>query len=188
MSKEDRTRELYMNLTAAMTQFQKCLADYIHEAEYPITYLMRDLDGKISTAELLLDGGPRVLLRDSEWAVFMPVEGNPVNFDLLEKWEGKQIDKEIDYYNKELAKLLERKRNIISKEATHTLSEANLSIRAKAVLSTFCHDHQLYYFSLTAESLISNFEKTDLLKIRGCGKATYSEILDYIKLLGLEWK
>ena len=60
MNKEDRVRELYMDLTAAMTQFQKCLAAYIHEAEYPINYLMRDIHGKISSAEMLLDGGPRL--------------------------------------------------------------------------------------------------------------------------------
>lgn len=188
MSKEDRIRELYMNLTATMIQFQKCLAAYIHEAEYPIVHLMRNLDGKISCAEMLLDGGSRVFFRADEWQVMMPVEGNPVNFDLLEKWESKEIDKEIEYHNNQLTQLLARKREILSKESTHILSKANLSTRAKAVLGTLCHENNLSYFDLTADYLVNNFEKTDLLKVQGCGKTIYQEILDYIDLLGLKWQ
>jgi len=116
MSKEDEIREMYMNLTAAMEAFRSALSTYIHNAEYPINYLMRDLEGKISCAEMLLDGGPRVLLRVDEWQVCMPVEGNPVNMDLLEKWEVIEIDKEIAYHSTQLNELVKRKAELSQKD------------------------------------------------------------------------
>ena len=116
MSKEDEIREMYMNLTAAMEVFRSALSTYIHNAKYPINYLMRDLQGKISCAEMLLDGGPRVLLRADEWEVFMPVEGNPVNMELLEKWEAIEIDKEIAYHSTQLNELVKRKAELSQKD------------------------------------------------------------------------
>lgn len=116
MSKEDEIREMYMNLTAAMETFRSALSTYIHNAKYPINYLMRDLQGKISCAEMLLDGGPRVLLRADEWEVFMPVEGNPVNMELLEKWETIEIDKEIAYHSTQLNELVKRKAELSQKD------------------------------------------------------------------------
>lgn len=188
MSKEDRIRELYMSLTAAMTQFQKCLAAYIHEAEYPITYLMRDLHGKISCAEILLDGGPRVLLKGDEWEVFMPVEGNPVNYDLLEQWESKEINKEIEYHNNQLTQLLARKRELMAKEASSLLKDGNFSVRTIAVLKTFCVYNGLDYDTLTVKQLIMDYSRLDLLRTRGCGKATLNEVIDFLELLGIHWK
>ena len=116
MSKEDEIREMYMNLTVAMEAFRSALSTYIHNAKYPINYLMRDLRGKISCAEMLLDGGPRVLLRADEWEVFMPVEGNPVNMELLEKWEAIEIDKEIAYHSTQLNELVKRKAELSQKD------------------------------------------------------------------------
>lgn len=188
MSKEDRIRELYMSLTAAMTQFQKCLAAYIHEAEYPITYLMRDLHGKISCAEMLLDGGPRVLLRGDEWEVFMPVEGNPVNYDLLEQWESKEINKEIEYHNNQLTQLLARKKQLAAKEALPLLCDANFSIRTDRVLTEFCMNHKIEYLTLTIKYFVDNFSRIDLLKTHGCGKHTLYEVVEYLDSINIDWK
>ena len=188
MSKEDRIRELYMSLTAAMTQFQKCLAAYIHEAEYPITYLMRDLHGKISCAEMLLDGGPRVFFRADEWQVMMPVEGNPVNYNLLEKWESKELDREIEYHNNQLTKLLARKKQLVAKEALPLLCDANFSVRTDRVLTEFCMNHKIEYLTLTVKYFVDNFNRVDLLKIKGCGRNILGEIDNYLNSINIDWK
>jgi hypothetical protein len=188
MSKEDRVRELYMDLTAAMTQFQKCLAAYIHEAEYPINYLMRDIQGKISSAEMLLDGGPRVLFRCDEWEVFMPVEGNPVNYYLLEQWESKEINKEIDYHNNQLTQLLARKRELMAKEASPLLCKSNFSVCTKLVLKALCKGHNLDYDKLTIAQFVNKFSKRDLPRLCGCGKVTLNEIADYLNSINVDWK
>ena len=188
MSKEDRIRELYMSLTAAMTQFQKCLAAYIHEAEYPITYLMKDLHGKISCAEMLLDGGPRVLLRGDEWEVFMPVEGNPVNYDLLEQWESKEINKEIEYHNNQLTQLLARKKQLAAKESSPLLKDGNFSVRTRSVLVSMCLRDNIDYDKLTTKQFVNRYSRIDLLREHGCGKTTLGEISDYLDSINIDWK
>ena len=189
MSKEDEIREMYMNLTAAMEVFRSALSTYIHNAEYPISYLMRDLNGKISCAEILLDGGPRVLLRADEWEVFMPVEGNPINTDMLEKWEATEIDREISYHNTQLNKLLKRKEELKHLEKFEPLMiEAGFSVRTNKVLITFCHNHMLDYNTLTAKYFAENFSQIDLLKTRGGGHVSLNEIKGYLETLGYNWR
>ena len=189
MSKKDEIREMYMNLTAAMEVFRSALSTYIHNAEYPISYLMRDLNGKISCAEMLLDGGPRVLLRADEWEVFMPVEGNPINTDMLEKWEATEIDKEISYHSTQLNKLMERKEELKHLEKFEPLMiKAGFSVRTNKVLMTFCNDHMLDYNTLTVKYFTKNFTQMDLLRTKGGGRTSLNEIKGYLKTLGYNWK
>ena len=189
MSKEDEIRGMYMNLTAATEVFRSALTTYIHNAEYPITNLMRDLNGKISCAEILLEGGPRVLLRANEWEVFMPVEGNPINTDMLEKWEATEIDREISYHSTQLNKLLKRKEELKYLEKLEPLMiEAGFSIRTNKVLMTFCNDHMLDYNTLTVKHFTKNFTQIDFLRTKSGGRVSLNEIKGYLKTLGYSWK
>lgn len=188
MSKEDEIREMYMNLTAAMEVFRSALSTYIHNAEYPINHLLRDIHGKISCAEMLLDGGPRILLRANEWEVFMPVEGNPVNYDLLEQWESKEIDKEIEYHNNQLTQLLARKKELTAKEASPLLKDGKFSVRTRSVLVSLCLRDNIDYGKITIKQFVNRYSRIDLLKTKGCGKTTLSEIADYLDSINIDWK
>ena len=94
MSEDRQTRELYMNLQAAYNKFHEAVADFVHHAQYPITFLDRD----------------------NEWHIMLPADDNPVNLNLLEEWESKEIDNEIQYHSTQLNTLLKRKQELNTKK------------------------------------------------------------------------
>ena len=115
MSEDRQTRELYMNLQAAYNKFHEAVADFVHHAQYPITFLDRD-NGKVCSARMEMPGGGRILFRDNEWHIMLPADDNPVNLNLLEEWEGKEIDNEIQYHSNQLNTLLKRKQELNTKK------------------------------------------------------------------------
>ena len=116
MSEDRQTRELFMNLQAAYNKFHEAVADFVHHAQYPITFLDRDNNGKICSARMEMPGGGRILFRCNEWNVSLPVKGNPVNLDILEEWESKEIDNEIQYHSNQLNALMKRKQELINEK------------------------------------------------------------------------
>ena len=116
MSTDKQTRELYMNMEAAYRKFHKAVSDFVHNAQYPIDFLDRDSNGKICYARINMPGGGRILFRCNEWNVSLPVEGNPVNLDMLEEWESKEIDDEIQYHSNQLNDLMKRKQELKNKK------------------------------------------------------------------------
>lgn len=115
MKEDDITRELFMNMQYAYNKFHEAVADFVHKAEYPITSLNRDLQGKISSAIINMPGGGRIFFRYDEWKVMLPAKDNPINLDLLELWENKEIEEEIKYHNTQLSQLLIRKQELDKK-------------------------------------------------------------------------
>ena len=116
MSTDNYTRELYMNMEAAYTKFHEAVTDFIHHAQYPINFLDRDSNGKICCARINMPGGGRILFRCDEWNVSLPVKGNPVNLEMLEEWESKEIDSEIQYHSNQLNALMNRKQELKNKK------------------------------------------------------------------------
>lgn len=188
MNKENLNRELYMNVVASFTKFREALTEYIHTAEYPISTLYRDLDGNVSTAIIPIEGGPRVIIHHNTWEIMLPEEDTPINPALLESWEGKEIDGEISYHTKQLNMLLSRRAELNKNKQNLLLCNSDLSIRAKQVLTKFCEENGLYFFSLTAKALAGNYTKAALLRVPGCGKTTFTEICKFLEDLGLHLK
>lgn len=115
MGKEDLTRELYMNMEYAYTKFHEAIAEYVHKAEYNISSITRDLNGKMKNATINMPGGGRILFRTNEWHIILPIKDSPVNLDLLEQWESKEIDDEINYHSNQINALIKRKQELSKK-------------------------------------------------------------------------
>lgn len=188
MNKENLNRELHMNVVAALNKFRDALTEYVHTAEYPISTLYRDFDGKVTTAIIPIEGGPRVVIQKDGWEVFLPGEETEINPALLESWEWKKIDNEISYHSRQLNMLLARKTELGKNKQNMLLCNSDLSIRTKQVLTKLCSENNLYFFSLTAKALADNFTKSAILRVEGCGKVTINELCEFLESLGLYLK
>ena len=111
MSQQYNQPELFDNVQASLKQFCEDIKKFIHYGTYKLDTLYRGLDGKVSTAHIKF-GNIRIVLRANEWSVNMPVEGNPVNPDLLDSWERQTIDEEIAYHKEQLDALIKRKKEL----------------------------------------------------------------------------
>ena len=189
MSEDKLTRELWMNLEAAYTKFHQEVAEFVHKAKYPITSLNRNLNGKISSAIITMPGGGRILFRCDEWEVMLPVKDNPINMDLLQQWEGQEIDSEIAYHTKQLDMLKQRKQEILNGiKPTVLLHSCNWTTKTQVFLVFFCTMNDIKYYDISLEEFVSKFMRTDLLKEKGCGKVTITEIENKLEAYGYKLK
>jgi hypothetical protein len=108
---KELNNELYAKMKASLSQFCFDLKELIHKGTYDLHYLYRDASGKVNTVHMNV-GDTRIILRADEWSVNMPVEGNPVNPELLDNWDRQQIDWEINYHQEQLELLKKRKEEL----------------------------------------------------------------------------
>jgi hypothetical protein len=189
MNEDKLTRELWMNLKAAYTKFHQEVTEFIHKAKYPISSLNRDLNGEISSAIITMPDGGRIVFSFGEWKVMLPAKDNPINMDLLQQWEGQEIDSEIAYHLKQLYILKQRKQEILKGiKPSVLLYHCNWTTETQLFLVSFCIMHAVKYYDISIEEFVSKFKRTDILKEKGCDKVTIAEIEDKLEAFGYKLK
>jgi hypothetical protein len=111
MSKEDKTRELYMNLKYAYDKFHKAISEYITTAEYPIDIQLDDLGRVVSATINISDGWLNMSLKDNHWSINIP-DNSPINPDNIKPLVTKWLDDRIRCCSNQLNRLVEERHNI----------------------------------------------------------------------------
>ena len=101
----------------ALANFKEKLIDLLYNGEYTLKYINRSItDNHVSWAELYI-GGNRVIVNEATGKsgtvdLHFEVGEFPISKELMEAYDRLSIDRDISYYQKQLDKLIARKREL----------------------------------------------------------------------------
>ena len=95
-----------------LAQFVEAMRDLLHNGSYSLDYVDRGITtGKVDSAMMSFDD-IKVHFRLGQWNVILPADENPINEELLECWDWQSIGRDIEYHQRKLDELQERKQEL----------------------------------------------------------------------------
>ena len=117
MEKNIKENEKLQAVEEALADFKVKLLDLLYNGEYTLKYINRSItDNHVSWAELNI-GGNRVIVNEATGKsgtldLHFEVEEFPVSKELMDAYDRLRIDRDISYHQKQLDKLLSRKKEL----------------------------------------------------------------------------
>lgn len=117
MAEEKKENVKLQAVEEALADFKAKLLDLLYNGEYTLKYINRSItDNHVSWAELNI-GGNRVIVNEATGKsgtvdLHFEVEEFPISKELMEAYDRLSIDRDISYHQKQLDKLLARKKEL----------------------------------------------------------------------------
>lgn len=117
MEEEKKENVKLQAVEDALADFKAKLLDLLYNGEYTLKYISRSItDNHVNWAELNI-GGHRVIVNEATGKegtvdLHFEVEEFPISKELMEAYDRLSIDRDISYHQKQLDKLLARKKEL----------------------------------------------------------------------------
>ena len=117
MEEEKKENVKLQAVEESLADFKAKLLDLLYNGEYTLKYINRSItDNHVSWAELNI-GGHRVIVNEATGKsgtvdLHFEVEEFPISKELMEAYDRLSIDRDISYHQKQLDKLLARKKEL----------------------------------------------------------------------------
>ena len=121
MEQNNKTNEqLHEEFELALQNLSEKLYALLHYGSYALEYLNRDWQTHVVRSAHMKVGKHRLILQATDWdkedpkgtEVTINLPDNPVTEDMLAQWDKQTIQRDIDYHQRQLEALLERKKEL----------------------------------------------------------------------------